>query len=107
MYADTKKMSAIIRNNRKYLLENIQPHDEFINLLLHLKCLTEEQRHLIQRQYSTRHKNVELLHIMRSVDINEQLLSKFVTCLLQTNQKTVAGVVKDGGSMELRSLLIA
>ena len=56
-YGKTKKRSAIIRNNRNYLLENIQPNDELIASLLSLNCITEEQSHFIQRQRSNRDKN--------------------------------------------------
>ena len=98
------KRSAIARNNRNYLLENIQPHDEFISSLLSHNCLTEEQSHFIHRQRSEREKNAELLKIMRSVD--ETKFSTFVRCLRQTNQTYVARIVANGGGHFLQMLII-
>ena len=97
-YGKTKKRSAIIRNNRNYLLENIQPNDELIASLLSLNCITEEQSHFIQRQRSTQDKNAELLFVIESFD--ETKFSNFVKCLRQTNQKTVARIIENGGGLK-------
>src|SRR5688572_33025325 len=88
-------LSAIIRNNRSYLLENIQPNDELIASLLSLNCITEEQSHFIQRQRSTQDKNAELLYVMTSFD--EKKFSNLFKCLRRTNQKTVARIMENGG----------
>src|SRR5688572_32647372 len=52
-------LSAIIRNNRDYLLENIQPNYELIASLLSINCITDERSHFIQRQRSTQDKRSE------------------------------------------------
>ena len=59
---NTKRRSAIIRNNRNALLSNIQPNEEFIDSLLFLNCLTYmyEQSHFIERQRLNRDKNDEI-----------------------------------------------
>ena len=93
----TKRTSVIIRNNRDYLLEYIQPTGELIASLLSLNCITEEQRHLIERQHLTRDKNAEILQAVRSCDDTQ--CSNFVRCLRQTNQKTVARIVENGGGL--------
>ena len=90
----TKKIPAIIRNNRMYLLENILPTGELIASLASLKCITEGQSHFIERQSSTRDKNAEILHLVRSLD--DMQLSHFVRCLRQTNQKPVARILDNG-----------
>ena len=95
IYDRTKKRSAIIRNNRSYLSETVQPSDEFINSLFYFKCITEEQRHNIQRQHLQLDKNAELLHIVGSFD--DSKFSTFVKCLRQTNQTAVARIVRNGG----------
>ena len=97
-YGKTKKRSAIIRNNRNYLLENIQPDDELIDSLFSLNCITEEQSHFIQRQHSNRCKNAELLYFMRFFD--ETKSSNFVKCLRQNNHKTVARIIENGGGIK-------
>ena len=97
-YGKTKKRYAIIRNNRNYLLENIQPNDELIASLLSLNCITEEQSHFIQRQRSTQDKNAELLYVIETFD--ETKFSNFVKCLRKTNQKTVARIIENGGGLK-------
>src|SRR6218665_968951 len=97
LYGKIKKRPSIIRNNRNYLLENIHPNDEFITSLVSLNCITEEQSHLIQRQRLQRDKNDELLHIMRSFD--DIQFSNVVKCLRQTNQRTVAKIIDNGGGV--------
>src|SRR6218665_1014547 len=99
----TKRRSAIIRNNRSYLLSNIQPNEEFIDSLLLLNCLTYEQSHFIERQRFNRDKNDELLHIIRSFD--ETKFLNFVKCLRQTNQKTVARIMDNRGGLQSKILL--
>lgn len=94
----TKRRSAIIRNNRDFFLEHIQPHDEFIASLLPLNCITEEQSHFIKAQRSTRDKNDEILQIVRSFEETE--FSDFVRCLRQTNQKMVARIAENGGGLK-------
>jgi len=88
------KISAIIRNNKKYLLENIQPNDGLISSLFSLNCIAEESSHFIRQQRS-RDKNAELLYIVKSFD--ETKFTTFVKCLRQTNQTEVARVVATGG----------
>src|SRR6218665_41817 len=68
VYGKTKKINAIIRSNRNYLVDNIQPNDELIASLLSLNCITEEHSHLIRRQRSIGEKNYELLRIMECID---------------------------------------
>ena len=97
-YGRTKKRNAIIRNNKTYLLENIQPNDELIASLLSLNCITEEQSHFIQRQRLNRDKNDELLFIVESFD--ETKISTFVKCLRENNQKTVASIIENGGGIK-------
>ena len=91
----TERRSAIIRNNRSYLLSNIQPNDEFIDSLLFLNCLTHEQSHFIERQRLNRDKNEEVMYFVRSFD--DTKFVNFVKCLRQTNQKTVARIMDNGG----------
>lgn len=94
-YGKSKKRSAIIRNSQSYLLENIHPTDEFIDSLLSLNCITDEESQFIQRQSSTRDKNAELLRYLRSFD--DKTSSNFVKCLRRTNQTEVAKLVENGG----------
>ena len=94
-YGRTMKRSAIIRNNRNYLLNNIQWNDELISTLLSRNCVTEEQSHFIQRQSSNRDKNAELLKIIRS--FNETKLSSVIKCFRQTNQMEVGRILTNGG----------
>lgn len=95
IYDKTKKRSAIIRSNRSYLLETVQPNDEFIDSLFSFKCITEEQRKNIQRQHRVTDKNAELFHAVGSFD--DSKFSTFVKCLRQTNQTEVARIVRNGG----------
>ena len=97
-YGKTKKSSAIIRNNKNYLLQNIQPNDQLITSLLSLNCMTEEQSQFIQRQRSNRFKSNELLRIVRSFDQTKS--STFVSCLRRTNQKTAAKIIENGGGLQ-------
>src|SRR5688572_30317910 len=97
-HRQTKKRYAIIRDNRNYLLENIQPNDELIASLLSLNCITEEQSHFIQRQRLERDKNDELLYSVTPFE--EEKWSHFVKCLRQTNQKTVARIIEKGGGLK-------
>jgi len=92
------KRSAIIRNNRNYLLKTIEPNDELIDSLIYLNCVTEEQRNFILKQCSNRNKNAELLRLVRSFD--DTKFTKFVKCLRQTKQKTVARIVENGGGSQ-------
>lgn len=93
----TRIKSAIIKNNRSYLLENIQPNNDLLSSLLCFNCITEEQSNFIRRQRTERNKNAELLRIARSFDQNKS--SHFVRCLQQTNQKTVARILDYGGGL--------
>lgn len=102
-YGKTKRRHTVIRNNRNYLLESIQPNVELIDSLVSLNCITADQSRFIQRQYSTRDKNHELLYVTRSFD--EAKFLDFVRCLRQTNQKTVARFIDDGGSMKYKLIL--
>lgn len=102
-YGKTKRRHTVIRNNRNYLLESIQPNVELIDSLVSLNCITADQSRFIQRQYSTRDKNDELLYVTRSFD--EAKFLDFVRCLRQTNQKTVARFIDDGGSMKYKLIL--
>ena len=104
-YGKAKKRSAIIRNNRNYLVANIELTDELLASLLSLNCITQEQSRFIQRQHSTRYKNDELLNVMETVD--ETNFSKFVKCLRRTNQKTVAKIVECGGGSKYKLYLLA
>src|SRR6218665_1029560 len=94
-YGKTVKSSAIIKNNRNYLLKTIQPNNEFISSLFSLNCVTGEQCYFIQRQRSERKKNWVLLEIMKS--LNETKFSNLVNCLRQTNQTDVAKILSTGG----------
>ena|SRR6218665_1363802 len=94
-YEATKKGSAIIRNNRNYLIENIQADDRLIASLLALNCITEEQGNVIQRQRLSRDKNAELLFVVHSFD--QTNYSKFVRCLRRNNQMTMARIIENGG----------
>ena|SRR6218665_2074716 len=97
-YGKTKRRRAIIRNNRNYLLENIQPNAELIALLLSQNCITEEQSHLIQRHRSAQDKNDELLYVVEFFD--ETKFSNFVKCFRHINQKTVAKIIENGGGVK-------
>lgn len=94
-YAKTKKRLTVIRNNRKCLIENIDPSDELIASLLSLNCITEKQSHVIKRQHSKRMKNAELLYVVRT--FNDAKFAKLVNILRQTNQMAAARIVDDGG----------
>src|SRR6218665_12001 len=96
-------MHAIIRNNKKYLVDTIQPDDELIASLLSLNCITEEQSHFIHRQSSTRDKNKELLKIMRCFD--QRKFSNCIKCLRHTNQQKVARIIENGGGLKLTHYL--
>jgi len=91
-------MLAIIRNNSYYLLDNIQPSDELIASLLSSNCITEQESHFIQRQCSSRDKNSELLHVVKSFD--EINFSNFVKCLQVTDQKPLAKIIENGGGIK-------
>src|SRR6218665_968294 len=93
---------SVIRHNQKYLVENIQPNGQLIDSLMSLDCLTEQQGRLIKRLRLDRDKNVELLHALRPFD--EKKRSKFIRCLRQTNQKTVAQVVGTGGGLHFNCI---
>src|SRR6218665_2446655 len=99
-YEEKKRISAITRNNRKYLLRKIQPTDELIDSLMSLNCITEEQSNFILKQCSNRNKNAELFRIVRSFD--DTKFSNFVRCLRQTNQGTVARIVEHGGGLKYK-----
>src|SRR6218665_982788 len=96
-YGKTKKRHAIIRNNRNYLENNIQPTDELIASLLHLNCITDEQSYFIKRHRSTREKNNALLYVMETFNGTE--FSNFVNYLRRTNQRTVAKILENGGGV--------
>lgn len=99
-YGKTKKRSSIIRNNRNYLIENIQPSNDLIASLLSVNCITQEQSHYIELQRSTRHKNDEILHFSKS--FNERQFSNFINCLRHANQKTVARIIEGGGGLKYK-----
>ena len=99
-YGKAKKRCAIIRNNRNYLLENIQPIKQLIDSLLSLNSITEEQSHFIQRKRSARDKNDELLCVVETFD--EASYLNFVNCLRETNQKTLAKIIENGGGLNHR-----
>lgn len=105
LYAKTKQRRVIIRNNRDYLVDNIQPNDDFFASLLCLSCITQEQRHLIQRRSSTRYKNEKLLYVMESVD--ERNFSNFIKSFRHTNQKTVETIMENGGGLNYTLFLKA
>src|SRR6218665_1471468 len=113
-YGKTRKRSAITRNNRDYLLENIHFSSTLITSLLSFDCITElqsrfiqrklshlnvnktkEKSHFIQGHHSVRYKNTELLCTMSSFD--DTKFSNFVTFLRQANQRTVARIMENGG----------
>ena len=102
-YGRTKRRCAIVRNNKTYLLENIQLNDELIALLLSNNCITTEQRHFIQLQRSMRDKNEKLLHIMASFDRKD--FPNVVRCLRRTNQLTVAKITEIGGGLKQKLYL--
>ena len=102
-YGRTKIRHAILRNNRKYLENNIQSNDELISSLLSQNCITNEQSHFIQSQCSERDKNYELLHVVESFD--ETKFSTFVTSLRRTNQRTVAKIIENGGGITFKLYL--
>ena len=99
----TKRRSAIIRNNRNYFLSNIQPNEEFIDSLFFCNCLTYEQSQFIGRQRLNRDKNDELLYFIRS--FSETKFLNFVKGLRQTNHKTVARIMDNGGGLQSKTLL--
>src|SRR6218665_1033043 len=101
-YEESKKIPAIVRNNRNYFLENIQPKDELIDSLLSLNCITEVQSQNIKRQCSKRDKNAELLSDMKSFD--ESTFPNFEKCLHKTNQKSVAKIFENGGGLQPKSV---
>ena len=103
-YGNNKRRSAIVRDNRHYLARNIQPSDEFIDSLFSSDCITEKQRHFFQRQLSDYDKNTELSYILSSFD--EAKFSNFVKCLKQTNQKTVAKIMENGGGLQFKLVSI-
>lgn len=94
-YRKTMITSAIIRNNRNYLLENIMMDNSLMSWLLNFNCATKAQIHLIGRQRSMRDKNAKLLYIIKSSD--ETQSSKLVKCLRKSNQIEVAKVIATGG----------
>ena len=104
-YGKTKKRHAIIRNNRNYLENNIQPNDELLASLLSLNCITDEQSQFIQRQRSTRDKNYKLLCIMQS--LGDTKFSTFDNCLRRTNQRAVAKIIENGGGLTFKLYLKA
>lgn len=94
-FGETTKISAVIRNNRDFLLENVQPNDELLALLLSFNCVTKEKCHFIQRQCSNPNKNAEILYAVRPFDENK--CTNLVKCFRQTNQRTVARIIENGG----------
>lgn len=90
-------------------MENIQWNHELNAALLSVNSITQDhslliqrqrlrqQQRLKQRQRGIRDKNAELLYVMRSCD--DTTFSKFVDGLRQTNQKTMAGIIENGGGL--------
>src|SRR6218665_2668926 len=97
-YLKNRKISAIIRSNRDYLLANIKLDETLIDSLLSFNGVTEGQSHLLKSLSSNRHKNTELLWAMKYFDVAK--FSNFVKCLRQTNQKTVARIIENGGGLQ-------
>lgn len=95
MPTPTYRRHAIIRYNRNYFLDNIQPNDEFIDSLLCVNCIRENQGLFIQQQRSNGDKNSERLYTLRACD--QTMFSDVVKYLRQNNQKTVARIVENGG----------
>ena len=94
-YLKNRKISAIIRSNRDYLLANIKLDETLIDSLLSFNCITEGQSRLLKSLSSNRHKNTELLWAMKSFDVAK--FSHFVKCLRKTKQQTVARIMENGG----------
>lgn len=88
------KRKTIIRNNRDYLSEIIQPKD-LIDRLRRTDCLTDQQTRSLRRRHPTKTMNEELLDLVRVLDA--QRYSTAIECLRQKNQKLVAHVSERGG----------
>jgi len=98
IFGKSRKNCAIIRNNQTYLMENIIPNDKLIASMLSLNCITQVQSHSIQRQRSIQDKNTELLKVAGSFD--QKKFSDFIKCFRQTEQKTVAKIMENGGGLQ-------
>lgn len=96
------KRKTIVRNNRDYLSEIIQPKDVIVRLRK-TDCLTDEQARSLRRSHLTKAMNEELLGFLRKLDVNRY--STAIECLRQKSQKLVAYVLEKGGGMiELKVL---
>lgn len=92
---EIRKRSTIIRNNLCYLTENMQPSDALIKHLLSAKCLKNAQAMSITKKRYSSDKNMELLHVVRSLPLENHLV--FLDYLHFTDQRNVADVIEKGG----------
>lgn len=94
-YSQICKRRTIVRNNRLFLTEHIQPTVNFIRQLQTFRCLTSEQAERINSLSSELDRKEELYNLIGSFD--EQWYLDFIECLRRSGQNLVAGVIEKGG----------
>lgn len=95
VYAKVGRRDAIYRNNRHYLVQNIEMH----SLMKRLKSddiLTDFEGRIIGRGKDNQFKAFAYFeNVLKRID--DERHSTFLLCLRQTNQQLVTKVIENGG----------
>ena len=89
------KRNTIIRNNRRYLVESMEPSDDLISKMVQLGCLTVTEADFIAGLNFKSEKNQELLNIARCMNFKKHFA--FIESLHCCGQLDAARVIEKGG----------
>ena len=88
----------IIRSNRQYLVEHLEPNSNLIRRLERIGCLTIEEANYIESLQRSTAKNHELLNVARTMSFMKHFT--FVESLQFCGQLKVANVLEKGGGKD-------
>jgi len=97
-YLSVTKRQTIIRSNRQYLVEHLEPSSNLIWRLEQVGCLTSEEANYIESLHRNSAKNDKLLTVVRTMSLEKHIA--FVESLHFCGQLKVANVLEKGGGKE-------
>ena len=102
-FLSISKRQTIIRSNRQYLVEHLEPSSNLIRRLEQDGCLTSEEANYIESLQRKTAKNHELLTVAKSMSLEKHIA--FVESLHFCGQLKVANVLERGGGEDSYLLL--
>ena len=98
----SKTFQLRLDNIRPYLVQLVDPHDDFITELYKYGCITWLQKELLKNMRESWHRNEKLVDFLRRRSIADY--NTFAECLIRHNQGYVAPLLLPERGEHLRKI---